>query len=875
MVFKRNYTTKQIFSCAVFVILLFVTFKSFSQNSTNLIDLTNPDKTKLEYLIFDEVNKLREANKLPKLVWDEVLYRAANDHAEYLLYKKRLSHAQDSKEKKSPIKRVKVHGGIDYTLVGENILSVTLGVQLDLKGRIKNTVTYESSAESMALMWKYSPNHYKNIINENFNYTALAIAYDSMTQKTVAVQVFGFTNTPRVISKQPDVSEYLLKQPIPGLPYRLKEYKYEKKNQKAVQDFLRMDLDRGFLIGDYKTAKKTFKGIRSGICQEFIPISQYDSNAVDFSRVPNRRNGLYELNGEITKPVYRRRLLKYSRKFSDRDYIINWGIIRIKEQTKQFLYPLKPNSSAREYNLFLIKNKRLETFRTYSMIPGEFFDIPFPDLKYADDFTELDTLYASNSFEITDTISFKVYYPVNEVKLNSNQQAEIRSALDTIPGDIIDMDVSAFASIEGNGEINQKLAEDRMNEFVNLVKPKLRIGEFKPTIETGEQWELFYQQIKGTEYHRLKKLDIEEIRGFVNDHNNDSLLTRLLNEQRFVEFNLIWKQNFKELVPINKKPSEFYDSLLSVLYTLKKPRPSFLRLVEKVQLAYYHELINADTISPGSIIRYPYLPKHPEFEYHNILFRYLVLKNMSDVQFYDELHNLGFSRYFPSRHKKKLLYNNLLLIYKNYLNGTINYLVEDVNCQQIRERDFYFMRHKKIRCKQVKYRPDYYVLKELPRFIAIEKKVNPENSSFDLWRYYYLYLIKDLYNSMPMDREIYQQLSGIRKYYHPNENALTDEERLKLAYLYSNIMKYKDARRLIEPIAIREDPDIEGLKLYITLIVKDFENDHEYANYLISQFNRLGKKEWCDLWRNPEYLNFQMLEDLKLKNFYNCHCSEP
>jgi hypothetical protein len=64
----------------------------------------------------------------------------------------------------------------------------------------------------------------------------------------------------------------------------------------------------------------------------------------------------------------------------------------------------------------------------------------------------------------------------------------------------------------------------------------------------------------------------------------------------------------------------------------------------------------------------------------------------------------------------------------------------------------------------------------------------------------------------------------------------------------------------------------EALKLYVTLLYDDYKDEHEYAEMLIREFHRLGKDEWCDLWFNPDYLNFLLLEDLKLKNFYNCNC---
>lgn len=154
---------------------------------SNIVDLQQPAKAILEWLTFKAVNSLREQKKLPDLVWDDVLYRAAIDHAQYLITEKKISHYQTIKGKKTPAERVKIHGGSVYTIAGENIIEITLGGQTLSKGAILSTVTYESAASAMAALWKSSPGHYKNIISKSYNCTALAVAYDSSQQRLIAV----------------------------------------------------------------------------------------------------------------------------------------------------------------------------------------------------------------------------------------------------------------------------------------------------------------------------------------------------------------------------------------------------------------------------------------------------------------------------------------------------------------------------------------------------------------------------------------------------------------------------------------------------------------------------------------------------------------
>ena len=103
----------------------FVPLQTNAQIPSNIVHLQQPDKQRLEWLTYESINKRREKKNLPNLVWDDVLYRAAIDHSEYLLGKKKISHYQTIKGKKTPAERVKIHGGLVYTIVGENIVEIT------------------------------------------------------------------------------------------------------------------------------------------------------------------------------------------------------------------------------------------------------------------------------------------------------------------------------------------------------------------------------------------------------------------------------------------------------------------------------------------------------------------------------------------------------------------------------------------------------------------------------------------------------------------------------------------------------------------------------------------------------------------------------
>lgn len=859
----------------ILTITIFSVLTSLAQAPFSPVNLQEPNITQLELLTFNSVNQLRKEKNHPDLIWDEVLLKAAKDHAEYLIKENKISHYQTIKGKRTPAERVKIHGGLIYSIVGENIVEIPLGVNLPVAGIKRSTVTYLSSSQTMALAWKASPGHYKNIINPKYNCTALGIAYDPGKQRLIAVQVFGYVTNPGTQTKLPDYSSELLNYPEQKLPFRLNKYKYQSKNTKAINRFQNLKVHRGYLIGSYKIAKRIFKGRRSGISQEYIPLSQFDSTSKEFSSIPNRRNGLYELNGQLSKPVYRRKLLKYSRKNTQRPIIISTPFFQIKGHTKQFIYPLASNGYKKEFNLFFIKSKRLVSFKTYLNVSAKLFDDNFPSLNYTNSFKELKTEKKFRICYTYDTLQYKIYFTPGSTEIHPEKQMEIRNSISGKNGKTIHIEAAAYASIEGDKSSNQRLAKDRMEQFMQLIRPYKDSMVTTPKIKIREQWELFYKQIKGTPLESLKTMPSDDIREYVNIHKKDSLLSALLNEQRYMVISMVWRNDHKVYLPA-KTTLEEYDSLKTRIQETLKPSREHLAALEKKQLALYAELSKRDK---ESIIvpDVPNLERYPVFKYHKLMFRAMVLNDISDKEFYDTLHELVKSKYFPNQLKSQAIYNNLVLIYQNYLNGELENLmdIDALDCFKYRHSEFYFKKYNSLKCKkqppfQASF--NYYVLKEIPAMIKLGNGMISDFPEKQLMKYYYLYTIHSLSEYVPVHPEIPGLLSGIKNYYHPVDSILTDIERLKLAYLYCHFNRFSTAKLLLEPIANRAEPDKEALKLYAVLRSEDFEDEHEYIEMLIREFPRLGKEEWCDIWFNPDYSNFLLLEDLRLKNFYNCNC---
>jgi uncharacterized protein YkwD len=856
------------------ILILFMT--GISCKSVNAqeptINLDNVILHKLDLETFGAVNDLRLARKLPTLSWDDVLYRAAKDQADYLIKEKSLSHDQPSKDKHTAFKRVKLHGGEYFTGVGENLVSMQLGIVLNHKGKRLSTQSYTSAARTMAQVWKTSPLHYKNILQKKFNVTAVATAYDSISQRLVAVQVFGFTQLQVKAEEQPDNAAELLNMPARKIPFGLKESReLRKADIKSMKAFMTLKTVNGFLFGSYRAGKKAFRGHRSAVAVEHIPLAQYDSGAVEYARVRNRRNGLYPLNGELEKPSYRREMLRVSKSLSPREVWLDLRIMKLYRRKKVFCFPVNAGPGT---HLFLINKKRLITYTTPIGLPADLLYEPLPELKFKTGFSEFKLPQNFRTEVKLDTVQIKVLYATGIVNPDTAMARKIQHAVKVIQGKVVSVEAFAYASVDGDMIENQQLARQRANAFMNLINAHLDTLNVTPHVVTKEQWELFFQQIAQNKLSHLKHLHKRDLRNYVNAHKNDSLIQRLLAEQRFTLFKMVIRRDTLIPLPAEKAVSKYYIQKKK-FESMQKRTTSQAAILEQAQLKAYGEMIANNIADTLAIV---WDDHFPSLQYHHLMFNYLFHGSISDSGLYVKLHNLGRLKSFQGKVKEQLVYNNMVLIYKNYNSlGAVNSMmnVSRLFCTKYRKSEFHVRNYRRLRCwsSERRFHDKYYLLKEFPQLIGYTHKQFKDLNTDSLQKFYTTSVIRMLYFYTPAwPKEIFLHLAKIKALYHPNDNALTPAERVRLALFYNAFYKTDVARHLLAPAINDPQLDVEGRKLYITLQFETYKDEHTFVDYLIDQHATLGNAAWCDLLTGGRYLSHVLLEDMKLKKFYNCNC---
>src|SRR5690606_3916409 len=134
---------------------------------------------------------IRQKSKRPTLEQDSILYRAAEDQARYMAVKGRLSHTQNTRDRKDPQQRAEYFGASDY-LVGENVMWTDYNVSITSnRGKKFNGRDLEELADAIVTIWKESSDHYQNILDKRYTLSAVSIVFDTAKQRVYACQVFA------------------------------------------------------------------------------------------------------------------------------------------------------------------------------------------------------------------------------------------------------------------------------------------------------------------------------------------------------------------------------------------------------------------------------------------------------------------------------------------------------------------------------------------------------------------------------------------------------------------------------------------------------------------------------------------------------------
>lgn len=480
--------------------------------------------------------------------------------------------------------------------------------------------------------------------------------------------------------------------------------------------------------------------------------------------------------------------------------------------------PQEYRDSLIEYNLIVLKKKRTCTnYVQYDILLKADINL---ELDY-----ELDTLTRLITREKKDTINKRIYFDKSNAKASLDDLQQLNDTLTKFESTIQKAKIEGFSSVEGSFETNKQLYQKRAENIMSLLS-NFVTDSSKIDILTEENWELFKTDIKNTEFEPLAKLSLEKLKDTIQSSDLSARLEPILKNHRYADLTLY--TSYQEKVNITpEKLNELYAQYL---------KDEDLKQLKSLQVNHFN-LVQSGAMFPSSLtdVDFPISNKYSELRVNAAVLRY----NVDSIQkyLYEELIQI-----WLTDENNKLVNTNLKIIefHMNLSNGSFKDLVKGYNdlksfgnMDRIAKSKLLLQMGMFIDAIEIQNRAKRRT-NCAPYLKKIVKKAKLSNEEiFQVARYYYY--VGDREFAYDLTRKIIDESNAVEDYVFF----------LKLLILYEDEI---DRRKYI--------------KYFLKVQEMDPEN---FCKYFIPPTDKNEQT-------SDTYLNFQILEDKKIKQIYCDHC---
>jgi uncharacterized protein YkwD len=436
------------------------------------------------------VNNLRDSLGLNSLQTNDTLKLAAEGHSQYMAKHDVLGHEQKSNKTKTPAKRVKLLGGDEFEMIGENVLFT------NTKSFPKSNKKIDELAYQMFLIWKTSPGHYANMINPSYTLGDFGFALNEKTQKIYVTQVCG--------KGRFKVKNQLSKN---GFGVEFSEASCD-----GVYQNFRMNMGnsvekRGDTIflnhHSLRQVTTLLKNSNDGIAIDVVRREQFVCNG------DHLLDGSPVYDGIMLKPIYYDELLASNSAQGDYRLITPIGIVP--EKFKDLEYSI---------SLIFIVNGKACDYKYPVFVPSQAYELIEVEPKIKRD---VNLKYDSIGIVASDVVYFD---------FKTNRTVPLKTS-EIIKRDreVTQVSIYSYSSIEGDSARNEKLHNQRAQYMTSYMHKRVRFLDEELKIKAVENWKECYFQMELLGLDSLMLIPKNSIRQYVKV-NQDANWDSLLFEQR-------------------------------------------------------------------------------------------------------------------------------------------------------------------------------------------------------------------------------------------------------------------------------------------------------------------------------------------------------
>ncbi|WP_343307106.1 hypothetical protein AAHN97_08300 [Chitinophaga niabensis] len=282
-----------------------------------------------------------------------------------------------------------------------------------------------------------------------------------------------------------------------------------KSKPKEVQFGIKVNPDGTivFLTNNIDWFNKLFTAPGDALTADLVRKSQYNCDKPLPARALPK--------GEFLTPLYLSQLRSKIKKFNGGQIAIELGKLPAHLQKEEL-----------EGNLVVIKNGVICHYTNFVNIERSLWEL-LPMGLYADSLMNRKisgSVYARK-------LQFTIPFPKNKSVYNAADLKPLYDSLQLAGNHITQMDIRAYASVEGSTELNYKLQENRAASIIKALE-QYQVSKIPGTITTAENWVEFLRDIKGTAFENLTPLSQPEIKNRLLDKTLQAQLEPILKEHR-------------------------------------------------------------------------------------------------------------------------------------------------------------------------------------------------------------------------------------------------------------------------------------------------------------------------------------------------------
>lgn len=765
------------------------------------------DQEYLEDLVQQKIDFFRDSKNLPLFIKDDVLDLAAEDQTKYILSSGRVEHKQASTKKDSPFKRVLFYNGM-HGLVGEKCCKLIVGSYVSLPGELKKTKlkSYANVAKAIALNWLTSKGGIAIIGSEKYVNYGVSIILKEEEDRETLVATYVVASQPFVLPMgvKPMRDDYGIK------PYDKtkcaeidKKYSYLRYLMSDNIEFKNGEIY--FYYHDLEQLKDILSESGDGIALDIVDRNQF------YCGEGNKMYPSQFHKGILLNPVSKTQLFGKNELKKGNELEFSLGQI-----------PAYIDTNNAEFNILILKDNCLCQTIRYNSLEGD--NLKSLDLNFL-----LDTLSVSSKSDfIMNQLSFTVPFKINNAEYNS---ADLKPFLDSLSLNRFSLkriEVVAYSSLDGEVKANETIQKRRAHSILDAIK-KYKLQDVETNITTKENYEGFYESIKGSPYEaELTAFSKKELRAFINSKELKYNLDPYLASQRKAEITLTVEKFFMDESLFGVLPEWFKKALTEKDYGKAKVYQSvMLKNVEKGN-------VGADKILD---IKIPH--------------------TIANVPF---INNQIALKWFVSKTENKDSLNSVLL--------------REIESQLIVDPVNAFLRYNKTVLRLLIFSNNYSTESELKLLLKEIRALG--NTSIEKWMINRLILnyniiSADFYYDNKQFRLREKALKSVKSALFSSK--LDRDQSFRIANYFIFQLRIDWAIEIMKPFAMKANIDEEFLYKFLTVAIYDKEKVSN--NQLVGFMNKakeLNKERFCNLFGTPN-MSFQNLTNEKVKRIYCETCN--